>query len=741
MLYYIGKDSFMPFERSTVSEAVAYLREKEWFVLDTETTKVRKMDTHGKEVTSTVYEGGLDPYLSRVIMLQIGDLEKQFVIDTRTEDISELLPLFTSTKILKILHNSKFDAKHIFHCYGVWLANTYDTMLAQNVRQNGAKTSYAMDACAERVLGYKPKHTKVKTLFDEDDEEEPYSFDGSISVDIYLIDRAETKVIDKSIRKGFVTKGDKPFTIKEVEYGADDVIIPAKLYLNQKEWLDGTGWAPVKGVRLQNKFALILAQIEYFGSGFDPVMWKALYEQNLVKYETRRQAVIKYVETNPKLKKFVMQLDLFNDVPGCSVQWTSPAQVISVFRALGICPKEKSKQTKKEEWSVSAKAIYKSMNQDFRDAFDKGRDREIVDDDTFKLGYLLFKKSQMATTTFGTAFFKYIHPVTKRLHSSYRQMMHTTRMSSNSPNLQNIPSGKEWRACFTAPKDRVWVCADYSSQESRILAEVSGVETLVAFFRDGHEIFGDDMHSFAATNMQRVLRGDHTIVITKESDPDARQKAKALNFSICFGATKHSLKFTLNCDEETAELFIEAYFDGFPGLREDFAKTKALAVELGYIELDGFTQQRYFFPDFKAMNVAKEKAQALYPPEWKTYSREKKDALKASLYAEIPAIPALWKEHMTFKGDLERKGLNFRIQGLAASMTKAAACFIYDASVGKPYRRIVNIVHDEIICETTPEDAEAFALIIKDSMIKAGALFCKQVPMGTKPDIGLFWIH
>jgi DNA polymerase I-like protein with 3'-5' exonuclease and polymerase domains len=741
MLFYIGKDFAMPFERSTVSEAAAYLREKEWFVLDTETTKVKRMDTHGKEVTSTVYEGGLDPYLSRVIMLQIGDLEKQFVIDTRTEDITELLPLFTDPKILKILHNSKFDAKHIFHCYGVWLVNTYDTMLAQNVRQNGARTSYAMDACAERVLGYKPKQAKVRTLFDEDTEEDEDYFDPAFPVDINLIERAESKVIDKSIRMGFVTKSDKPFTVKEVEYGADDVIIPAKLYLNQKEWLETSDYNPIKGVRLQNKFALVLAQIEYWGAGFDPVMWKSLYEKNLVKYEERRQAVIKYVESNPKLKKFVLQLDLFNDKPGCSVQWTSPVQVISVFRALGICPKEKSKQTKKEEWTVSAKALYKDMDQGFRDAFDKGIDREIVDDATFRLGYLLFKKSQLAVTTFGTDFFKYVHPVTKKLHSSYKQMMHTGRMSSTAPNLQNIPSGKEWRACFTAPKGRVWICVDYSSQESRLLAEISGVENLISFFRDGHEIFLDDFHAYAATAMQRVIQKDDTLIITKETDPELRQKAKSLNFSLSYGATKHSLRHTLNCDEMMAELFIEAYFDGFPGLREDFENTKQKAVELGYIVLDGFTEQRYWFPDFKEMNLAKEKALALYPPEWKRWSKERRDAEKPKLYEEHPEIPELWKTYMSMKGDLERKGLNYRIQGTASAMTKAAACYIYDHCIYNQNRRIVNIIHDEIICETTEDDSEQFAKIIVDSMVKAGTLFCSKVPMGATPEIANYWKH
>ena len=313
--------------------------------------------------------------------------------------------------------------------------------------------------------------------------------------------------------------------------------------------------------------------------------------------------------------------------------------------------------------------------------------------------------------------------------------------SSTRPNLQNLPRGNEWRECFTAPNGLVWICSDYASQESRVLAQISGVEALISFFRDGHEIFGDDMHSFAATKMQRVIRKNDDIIITKATDPDARDKAKTLGFALNYGATKHSLMYSLNCSEEMAEVFIEAYFDGFPGLREDFTITKKKAVELGYIVLNEYTGARYYYPDHKKMLNAKEKALSLYPEKWKTMNKMEREAYKPMLYAEVPEIPLLWREHMQCKGELERKGLNYRIQGLSASMTKAACCYIDDACFGHPYRRIINIIHDEIICQTTPDDSEEFARIVKKAMIDAGALFCKTVPMGAKPDIGDHWIH
>lgn len=431
MLYYVGKDKALrkKFKTATVAEADAYISGLDAFALDTETTKVKVLGADGREVHSEMYVGGLDPYLSRVIMLQLGDLGKQYVIDTRSEDITPLLKHFSDPGKLKILHNAKFDGKMIYHCYKTWLVNVWDTMITQNVRENGKRVWYSMDKCAERVLGYKSKKPINKTLFDDeltDDEEmEWYG-----NVELNLIDRAERKVIDKSIREAFASKGDKPFTDFEVEYGGDDVTIPFLLYRNQKEWLDGDGWAPTMAVRLQNKFTQVLARIEYEGFNIDAEKWTELYHKNKVVLAERLDKLNKYVEGNKKLKQFCQQLDLFNPEPGCSVQWTSPTQVVEVFRKMGkdFCPKERSKSTKKEEWTVSAKALYKQMTQEFRDYFDEGIDQPLDSPETFRLGYMLFKKSQLSCTTFGTDFLENIHPVTKRIHSSYRQLMNTGRM-------------------------------------------------------------------------------------------------------------------------------------------------------------------------------------------------------------------------------------------------------------------------------------------------------------------------
>ena len=246
--------------------------------------------------------------------------------------------------------------------------------------------------------------------------------------------------------------------------------------------------------------------------------------------------------------------------------------------------------------------------------------------------------------------------------------------------------------------------------------------------------------------MQRAIRKDDTIIVTKETDPELRTKAKSLNFALSYGAAVQSLKFTLNCSEEEAQEFIDAYFDGFPGLREDFERTKKTAVKDGSVLLDPYTGKRYFFPDFARMKELEAKAKAYYPSDW---SKNTDPDKKEKLYEQYPELRLLWKEFMSLKGQLERAGLNYRIQGCAATMTKIACCIIYskmkerddNGELKYPYRRLVNIVHDEIIAETIPEDAEEFSRIVTEAMEQAGAMLCPTVPMGADSAVGDHWIH
>lgn len=734
MIYYIGNSLFNDFSTSTIEECVSYLNTQTTIGVDIETGRKYPKGLYREDI----YQPGLDPYLSRIVMIQIGTLEKVFVIDARVIDCSFLKDILENPNILKVGHNLKFEGKHFLHNYKCSIVNVWDTMIVEKVLYNGLPLSFSLKALMNRYLN--TVSVEDINLFSEEEEvfEEEFVID-----DLDLLEHKEKpiKYVDKSIRLGFIDIGDNPFSKTQIEYGVEDVFAPLQIYEIQKKGrvIQDELYKPELGFRLENKMTQVLAHIETTGMSIDNTQWKELAVYNKQIYINRLEKLNTYVEKT--CPTFSSKIDLFTTKPICTIQWSSSKQVIEYFRYLGFCPKEKSKQTKKLEWTVGAKALFNLLSNNSRDLFYANQDTEIIDNESLILNYLLMKKSEQSYTTFGEDWLKYIHPITFKVHTSFNQYMNTSRLSSINPNLQNIPAGKEYRKCFVSPKNKLWINCDFASQESRILADVSKVKALIDFFEKGHEIFGDDMHSFAATNMQRVIRKDPTLIITKKSDPKARNIAKALNFALSYGASSNSLKNTLQVSEEEAEEFIQAYFDGFPGLKEDFDKTKKEAITKGWIELDSYTKKRYFFPKFDEMKKLWNEAISYYPEDYKTWNKDKRNSFKEELKVNHPELKSIWKEYMILKGSLERKGLNYRIQGNAASMSKLACILIYNTFKDCSDRKIVNVIHDEIIGETNISDAKEYAKIISNSMIQAGKYICQSVSMGADAEIDTYWKH
>jgi len=683
MIFFIGNQLFSEFPTCTIEECYDYLVTQEVIGIDIETSRKFPKRTYPEEV----YAPGLDPYVSRVVMLQIGTLERQYVIDTRVVDISKLKSIVESDKIVKVGHNLQFEYKHILHNFGFKFANIWDTFICEKVLYNGLKLSYSLESLAKRYLGL--ESVESIDLFNSDTEDEEIS----------------KAYINKSTRLGFINIGDNPFSKTQIEYGVDDVIFPLKIKAIQEQGRDG--WNPKLAFRLENTTVLALADMAYRGIGFDKVKWLELLEIQKPLYVSRKEILNRWVEENEPT--FCRGNDLFSNTPTCGIEWQSPTQVVTLFKKLGICPREKSKSTGKLEWTVGAKELLKTMTIELQEAYTYGKDKLIETYEDLKLAYLLFKRSQMLCTTFGKDWLNYVHPITYRVHSNFNQYMHSSRLSSNNPNIQNLPQGR-YRDAFVSSNG--FIACDYSAQEVRVLADVSDNQVMQDFFINGSELFGDDFHSFSATNMMRAKTGDDTLVVSKKTHNKERNISKALTFSLSYGGSAHSIKFKLNLDEENTEAFIKSFFDGFPGLREDFDKRKNLAVKHGYITLDAATDRRYFFPYFEEMNAAKVTAKA---------------SEKSSAEAK-----AAWKTYFTLRGKLERRALNYPIQGLSAGMSKLALILAYNKGV-----ELTSCIHDEICCEGREEEAST----LEWCMIEAGRFFCKKVPMTAHAEIGDCWIH
>ncbi len=178
-------------------------------------------------------------------------------------------------------------------------------------------------------------------------------------------------------------------------------------------------------------------------------------------------------------------------------------------------------------------------------------------------------------STYTEALKEAINPETKRVHTSYALASTTTgRLSSNDPNLQNIPvrteEGRRIRSAFVAEKGNMLVSADYSQIELRLLAHVADIPQLKKAFVDGL-----DIHAMTASEMFGVpIAG---------MDPMVRRQAKAINFGIIYGISAFGLGRNLGIEQSEASAYIKKYFERFPGIRDYMEAMKAYARANGYV--------------------------------------------------------------------------------------------------------------------------------------------------------------
>ncbi|MGK2864675.1 MAG: DNA polymerase [Chitinophagaceae bacterium] len=419
-IYFIGK------ENSSLEECITYLSSQEVLGLDIETT----FKYNG------IYSGeGLDPHLSNIVMVQIGTIERQYVIDARYVDIYPLKAILENNNIVKAGHNIKFEYKHLLG-HGIRLQNVYDSMVVEQILYTGFRNmSFGLKDLAKRYLNI---------------------------------------VVDKGTRLEFLRIKDNAFTKTQIKYGAYDTVLPLKIRELQLVQVDKKGVENT--VSLEMLFLLVVGDIEYKGMHFDTSVWEKTYEQNRIRYESLEKELNEFVLAKYPTSMFIdKQLDLFSSEIKCNIQWTSSTQVVKFFRFLNMCPLEVSKTTKKLSYTVNANILRASLN-----TFNATLPEDLK---WLIQTYLNFKEAEQSVTTFGTDFFKNINPITKRLHSNYRQILNTGRISSSGPNLQNIPSDNSFRSAFTAPSSWKIVNADYSGQEQIILANKSNDKDLQYFYK------------------------------------------------------------------------------------------------------------------------------------------------------------------------------------------------------------------------------------------------------------------
>jgi DNA polymerase-1 len=333
-------------------------------------------------------------------------------------------------------------------------------------------------------------------------------------------------------------------------------------------------------------------------------------------------------------------------IAGEPVNVGSPKQIGDIiFGKMGIGGGTK---TKTGAWSTSAQILDELAEQGHE----------------FPKKILEWRQVSKLKSTYTDALPEYVHPQTHRVHTTYALAATTTgRLSSNEPNLQNIPvrteDGRKIRRAFIAAPGHKLVSADYSQIELRLLAEIADIPVLKQAFRDGL-----DIHAMTASEMFGVP--------IKGMPAEIRRRAKAINFGIIYGISAFGLANQLGIAREEASAYIKKYFERFPGIRAYMDETRDFCRAHGYVET--LFGRKCHYPDIKASNAS-------------------------------------------VRSFNERAAINARLQGTAADIIRRAMTRMEEAlSEHKLSAQMLLQVHDELIFEVPDNEVAKTLPVVQHVM-------------------------
>lgn len=279
-----------------------------------------------------------------------------------------------------------------------------------------------------------------------------------------------------------------------------------------------------------------------------------------------------------------------------------------------------------------------------------------------------------------------VSPATGRIHTTYNQAVAATgRLSSTNPNLQNIPvrdeEGKEIRKAFVPAPGKIFLSADYSQIELRLMACLSKDESMISDFMSGQ-----DIHASTASKIFGVPISD----VTREM----RSRAKTANFGIIYGISAFGLSERLTIGRKEAKELIDGYFETYPGVKAYMEESIRKAREDGYV---------------------------------------------TTLFGRRRYLPDIHSRNQVVRGNAERNAINAPLQGTAADIIKIAMIRIDNRLLKElPGAEMILQVHDELIFEVRPEDAGKLKEIVTGEMKNAASL---TVPLEVDTGTGSNWLE
>ena len=297
---------------------------------------------------------------------------------------------------------------------------------------------------------------------------------------------------------------------------------------------------------------------------------------------------------------------------------------------------------------------------------------------------LEYRQLVKLNSTYVEGMIPFINVKTGRIHTFFHQTVTATgRLSSTEPNLQNIPTrtelGKKLRKVFKPAKGKVFLDADYSQVELRVLAHMANDEIMVEAFNTNA-----DIHTISASQVFKVP--------IEEVSKQLRSRAKAVNFGIVYGISEFGLAEQIDIKRNEAKQYIEQYLETYHGIRDYMSDIVESAKRKGYVETL-FGRRRY--------------------------------------------IPELSSNNYMVRKFGDRAAMNTPIQGTAADIMKIAMIKVYNELKNRNLKsKIVLQIHDELIIETLIEEKEEVAKLLKECMESAAKL---SVPLTVEVEEGNSW--
>lgn len=462
-------------------------------------------------------------------------------------------------------------------------------------------------------------------------------------------------VLEKSTRDTFQNHsyGDA-FSEEQINYSGEDVEYLVQLHERIQSLLDSRGMHLLS--ELEYETAPVLGNMSIDGIYLDKTLWTPLEEKAKVGLLAAKEKL------DSHFKEYIdahAVVDLFGTHVH-EINYDSPKQVLPRLREI----------TKLELSSTDAKYL----------EFYKDKHSAISD-------LINYRQEQKKISTYGTAFLEHINPIDNRIHSQFKQLhAQTGRMSSDNPNMMNLPKSQEYRTPFCV-QDPSWnfISADFSGQELRLLAHASQEPEFIKALKEKI-----DLHRYSAS---LLFKKPYESISDEE-----RGQCKSITFALLYGAGPKKLSTKLNISYDDAKALMNRYFTVFTQVKK-FMDQIVRRVE----------QEHYALSPLDGRRV------------------------------DLTAID--W-DNKALVAHAVNQSKNLPFQGAGASTTKLALVKINNIIKNKKLKaRIVNAIHDEILVEVAPEDTDEVKVMVEREMISAFNNYASSVPMEVTAEVGKHWIH